>query len=84
MSRPLFALVFSLCLSVAWPFVAQAQRSLSFDAHALPEGGAVAIAVGEGLPEGEALRPSTRAAAVPCIARRRRKDSGARPIARWN
>ncbi|HRO26301.1 MAG TPA: leucyl aminopeptidase [Luteimonas sp.] len=45
--------MFSLLLSVAaWPLAAQAQRSLSFDAHALPETGTVAIAVAEGLPEG--------------------------------
>ena len=51
MSRP-FALVLSLFLAVAWPSAALAQRTLSFDAHALPEQGTVAIAVAEGLPEG--------------------------------
>src|SRR5690606_20805314 len=44
------ALLFSVALAVAWPTTALAQRSLSFDAHALPEQGVVAIAVAEGLP----------------------------------
>ncbi|TYT25201.1 leucyl aminopeptidase [Luteimonas viscosa] len=52
MSRTRFALVFFLSLSTAWPCAVQAQRSLAFDAHALPEAGAVAIAVAEDLPEG--------------------------------
>ena len=51
MSR-LLALVLSLTLAAVWPFAALAQRSLSFDAHALPEQGTVAIAVVEGLPGG--------------------------------
>ena len=52
MSRLPAALLFSLTLACAWPNAALAQRSLSFDAHALPEQGTVAIAVAEGLPEG--------------------------------
>ena len=48
MSR-LSALVLSFLLAIVWPVSALAQRSLSFDAHALPGQGAVAIAVGEGL-----------------------------------
>ena len=51
MSRFTAALLFSLTLAWAWPNAALAQRSLSFDAHALPEQGTVAIAVAEGLPE---------------------------------
>ncbi|TWT23168.1 leucyl aminopeptidase [Luteimonas marina] len=51
MSRSLAALSFSLLVFVAsWPFAAQAQRTLSFDAHAVPEAGTLAIAVAEGLP----------------------------------
>ena len=48
MSR-LTALVLSFAVAIAWPASVLAQRSLSFDAHALPGQGAVAIAVGEGL-----------------------------------
>ncbi len=44
------ALLISLFLAATWPAAAQAQRSLSFDAHALPAQGTVAIAVAEGLP----------------------------------
>ncbi|MGJ4804213.1 leucyl aminopeptidase [Luteimonas sp. SDU82] len=51
MSRP-FAFLLSLTLAATWPATALAQRSLSFDAHAVPEQGTVAIAVAEGLPEG--------------------------------
>ena len=51
MSR-LLALVLTLAFAAAWPFAALAQRDLSFDAHALPEQGTVAITVAEGLPEG--------------------------------
>ena len=51
MSR-LLALVLTLSLAAAWPFAAFAQRDLSFDAHALPGQGTVAIAVAEGLAEG--------------------------------
>ncbi len=46
------ALLCSIVLAAAWPAVALAQRSLSFDAHALPGQGTVVIAVAEGLPEG--------------------------------
>jgi len=52
MSRFPAALLFSLTLACAWPTAALAQRSLSFDAHALPEQGTLAIAVAQGLPEG--------------------------------
>ncbi|MGY1521821.1 leucyl aminopeptidase [Luteimonas sp. A482] len=51
MSR-ILAPLFFLALVCAWPATALAQRSLSFEAHALPEQGIVAIAVAEGLPEG--------------------------------
>ena len=51
MSRPYAFLIF-LVLALFWPAAALAQRSLSFDAPALPTQGTVAIAVGEGLPEG--------------------------------
>lgn len=50
MSRLLLS-VFSLFLALAWPSVALAQRNLSFEPHALPEQGTVAIAVAEGLPD---------------------------------
>ena len=43
------ALLFSFVVAFAWPGSALAQRSLSFDAHALPGQGTVAIAAGEGL-----------------------------------
>ncbi len=43
------ALLFSLVVAIVWPASALAQRSLSFDAHALPGQGTVAIAAGEGL-----------------------------------
>jgi leucyl aminopeptidase len=51
MSRMLFALLSALfALAVVSP--AHAQRTLAFDAHAVPESGSLAIAVAEGLPEG--------------------------------
>lgn len=52
MSRSWFALAFFVCLAALWPSDARAQRTLSFDAHQVPEGGAIAIAVTEGLPAG--------------------------------
>ena len=47
MSRFIAALAVFL---LAWPAAALAQRSVAFDAHALPDQGTVAIAVAEGLP----------------------------------
>src|SRR5690606_31925959 len=52
MSRTMFALLSALCALAILPLAAHAQRPLSFETHAVPAEGTVAIAVQEGLPEG--------------------------------
>ncbi len=48
----IFAALAALLVAAAAPFDALAQRTLTFEAHGLPDSGTVAIAVAEGLPEG--------------------------------
>lgn len=55
MSRMGFVLLSALLALAFLPPPAHAQRTLAFDAHAVPESGTVAIAVAEDLPEGGAF-----------------------------